>query len=204
MSVLTPKPPTHTNKLTHDAYYPISVEQYHDMIAKGVLTEEDPVELLEGLLVPKMPKNPAHALALRLLRRILEALLSSKYQLLTQDPLTTADSEPEPDAAVVRGSLRAFATRHPGPDDVCIVIEVSDSSLSRDRGTKKRVYARSGAPLYWIINLKAECVEVYADPVVKGQQADYRTKTVYTKKDSIPVVLDGREVGRISVKEILP
>lgn len=186
-----------------ESFYRLSVQQYHKMIRMGIVDADDRVELLEGILIAKMPKNPSHALCLRLIGRILESLLSAKYHLITQDPLTTRESEPEPDACIVRGEIRAFTSKHPGPKDVAVVFEVSDTTLARDRGIKKRVYAKAGIAEYWIVNLKDECVEVYSSPVA-GREPSYRSSKTYGKKESVPVVLDGKELGRVSVKEILP
>src|SRR6266540_3383250 len=100
----------------------LTVEQYHTMIEAGVLTDDDPVELLEGILVFKMPKKPNHRLAVRLLTSALDAMLPSGWHFQAQEPITLADGEPEPDGAVVRGNPRDYSTRHPGPEDVALVI----------------------------------------------------------------------------------
>src|SRR5258706_12768291 len=81
----------------------LTVPQYHTMIDAGVLTDDDPVELLEGILVFKMPKKPAHRLALRKLVKAIEKLLPDGYFVLSQEPITLDGSEPEPDAASIRG-----------------------------------------------------------------------------------------------------
>jgi Uma2 family endonuclease len=174
------------------------------MIQAGILTDDDPVELLEGLLVQKMPKNPAHVTAKRLLRKAVERILPDGWMVDTEDPVTTSDSEPEPDVAVVRGTERDFAQRHPGPTDAILIAAVADSSLSRDRGRKKRLYARAKVREYWVVNLVNRQVEVYSDPTGPGKKPDYLQHQVYAAADTIPVVLDGREVGRIAVADILP
>src|SRR2546430_17080177 len=81
----------------------LSVEQYHAMIDAGVLTDDDPVELLEGILLFKTPKKPAHRLAVRKLVKAIEKLLPDGYFVQSQEPITLSASEPEPDAAVIRG-----------------------------------------------------------------------------------------------------
>src|SRR5438105_8922236 len=88
----------------------LSVDQYHEMIQAGILTEDDPVELLEGWLVEKMPKNPPHTLATRLVRTALERLAPKGWFINTQEPITTTESEPEPDASVARGDPRQYVT----------------------------------------------------------------------------------------------
>src|SRR5204863_865124 len=80
----------------------LSVEQYHAMIRAGILTEDDPIELLEGLLIPKMSKNPSHPWAKRLLLKALAPLLPQGWEVDSQDAITTLDSEPEPDVFIFR------------------------------------------------------------------------------------------------------
>src|SRR5207247_5767280 len=112
--------------------YRLTVEQYRAMAEAGILTEDDPVELLEGWLVRKMTKNPPHVVATGLVRRTLEQLLPSGWYVAVQDPISMADSDPEPDVAVVRGEVRDYLDRHPGPQDVVTVVEVADTSLKQD------------------------------------------------------------------------
>src|SRR6266550_6350338 len=109
----------------------LTVQQYHAMIDAGVLTDDDPVELLEGILVFKMPKKPAHRLALRKLIKAIEKLLPDGYFVQSQEPITLSTSEPEPDAAVIRGRDEDYASRHPGGSDVALVIEVADTTVMR-------------------------------------------------------------------------
>src|SRR5438105_9467158 len=92
----------------------LSVDQYHAMIHAGILTDDDPVELLEGWLVAKMPKNPPHRAVTRLIRQVLERLVPAEWYVDSQEPITTDDSEPEPDVVVVRGETRHYLDRHPG------------------------------------------------------------------------------------------
>lgn len=188
----------------YEGIWRLSVDQYHSMIRVGILTAEDPVELLEGVLVQKMPKNPAHVTAKRLLVRALERILPAGWIVDSEAPVTTDDSEPEPDIAAVRGTERAFNTRHPGPEDAALVIEIADSSLRRDRGRKKRLYARARVREYWIVNLVDRQVEVYTEPTGPIRKPDYRGRCEYGETAAVPVVIDGREVGRVSVAEILP
>jgi Uma2 family endonuclease len=182
----------------------LTVEQYHQMIQSGIVDEDDPVELLEGWLVHKMGKNPPHCLSARLTETNLEGLLPLGWYIAAQDPITTGDSEPEPDVAVIRGEPRHYATRHPGPSDVAMVVEVAEATLRRDRGFKKRLYARAKIPVYWIINLSERQVEVYTQPSGPADQPTYAKRQDYGPSDEIPVVIDGIEVGHIRVLELLP
>jgi Uma2 family endonuclease len=182
----------------------LSVAQYHEMIKTGILDEDDPVELLEGWLIPKMPKNPPHRVAKRLAQNALDHLLPSGWYVEDQEPITTEDSEPEPDITIIRGAPRDYLERHPGPNDVPLVIEVSDATLRRDRGLKKRIYARAGIQVYWIINLLENCIEVYTEPSGSSEEPDYQRRQEYFPDDEIPVVIEGREVGRLAARELLP
>ena len=181
----------------------LTVEQYHTMIDAGKLTDDDAIELLEGWLVPKMPKNPPHRVSTRLTHSALDRLLPEWY-VESQEPMTTSDSEPEPDIYVARGKVRDYSKRHPGPEDMRLIVEVADTTLARDRGIKKRLYARAAIPVYWIFNLPERCVEVYTDPSGATETPDYGHRQVYGENDRVPVVLDGHEVGQLEVQAILP
>jgi Uma2 family endonuclease len=196
--------PNFTPVVPTEVIWRMSVDVYHEMIRSGILTEDDPVELLEGWLVEKMPKHAPHTLATQLTRTALERLVPPGWFVNAQEPVTTPDSEPEPDGLVVRGDRRQYANRHPLPQDVALVIEVSAATLKRDRTLKQRIYARAALPVYWIVNLIDGCIEVYTDPTGPAEQPTYRQRRDYGPADEIPVVLDGREVGRIAVRDILP
>jgi hypothetical protein len=125
----------------------LSLEQYHAMAQAGILTENDPVELLEGWLVYKMTNNPPHSVVTLLIQNALRPLLPEGWFLSSQEPITLANSEPEPDITIVRGTIPDYLTRHPGASDAALVVEVADSTLRVDRGFKKRIYARRCASL---------------------------------------------------------
>ena len=182
----------------------LTVPQYHEMIRTGILTDDDPVELLEGWLVTKMPKNRSHSLSTRLAREALEKIVPEGWYVDSQEPITTEDSEPEPDVTVVRGEPRDYADRHPDPEAVSLLVEVSDTSLARDRGPKKRLYAAARIPIYWIIHLAERQIEVYAEPSGPGEEPDYRSSHVYQASEEVPVVIDGRQIARIAAREMLP
>jgi Uma2 family endonuclease len=182
----------------------LRVDQYHEMVRSGILTEDDPVELLEGWLVAKMTKSPRHRLSTRATRLSLERLVPSGWYVEAQEPITTTDSEPEPDVAVIRGDPHEYADRHPGPGEVALIVEVADTSLPRDRTSKKRLYARAGIPIYWIVNLVEQQVEVYTNPTGDDEEPDYRQRQDFTAEDEVPLVVEGREVARILVGELLP
>lgn len=180
-----------------------TVEEYRRMSENGTLTGDDAVELLEGLVVPKMPKNPPHILACKLLRRYLEQLLGESWHIATQDPIATDDSEPEPDLAVLLGKEEEYSDRLPTREDCPLVIEVADSTLNRDRGIKRRIYARAGIPQYWIVSIPDRTVEVFTKPTGATEPPVYGHSQRYALGDSVPVIIDGQHLGDIVVADVL-
>lgn len=180
-----------------------TVAEYHEMIDRGILTTMDKVELIEGRLVDQMPKNPPHESAVRRLNPRLLRLLPTGWVLSPQAPVTFSTSEPEPDFSIARGSEADFDTRHPEPNEVGLLVEVSDSSLSFDRTDKWRVYGRGGVPVYWVVNVADRRIEVYTDPTGPTAQPGYRTRTDYLPGSAVPVILGGVTVGTVAVDEVL-
>jgi len=199
MSIVNPPTPSSIHvppAVPNDFIWRLTTDQYHEMIRAGILTEDDPIELLEGWLVTKMPKIPRHALATGLVSQALEGKVPSGWYVRVQDPVTLEDSEPEPGVMVVRGHVRQYLDRHPGARDVALIVEVADASLKRDRGSKKRLYARAGVPVYWIVNLIDKQIEVYTEPSGTAADPDYRTHQDYGPADEVPLSIEGREIGR--------
>lgn len=125
------------------------------------------------------------------------------YYVDSQEPITTGESEPEPDVFVARGRAEEYAA-HPLAEDTLLVVEIADQTLRRDRNWKKLIYARAGIPAYWIVNLVNRQVEVYTQPSGAAAAADYKQTQIVPLDGVLPVMIDGREVGRILVKDILP
>lgn len=184
--------------------YRLSVAQYLQMARAGILTEEDRVELLEGVLVTKMGKNPPHIWSSSQTYDALVRILPAGWCIYKEEPIVAGESTPEPDGLVVRGSREDYKGRLPGAPDAVLVIEVADTTLPRDQAEKKRIYARAAIPIYWIINLNGNRIEVYSDPTGPEAQPDYHTRRDYGPDDEVPVVIEGREVGRLAVRDLLP
>jgi Uma2 family endonuclease len=180
-----------------------TVDEYFGMISQGAFTEVGRFELLEGLLVRKMTKDPPHRVALGKSERALRARIPPDWHVANQEPVRLSASVPEPDLAVVRGTVEDYAKRHPGPRDVGLLIEIADESLSNDR-RKAVTYARDGIALYWIVNLEHRCVEVHRDPDGTGRSARYRDVEVLGEADLIRLVIDGKDCGTIAVRDLLP
>ena len=119
------------------------------------------------------------------------------------EPVVMSDSEPEPDVAVVRGSETDYLKRHPEPADVCLVIEVSVSSLLTDR-YKAEIYAEAGIPNYWIVNLINSQLESYSQPELTPAGLRYSNCQHLGPGDRLQVILEGRNVGSLSAEEMLP
>jgi len=205
----------------------MSVENYHQMIQAGILKDGDPLELLQGWLVPKMQKSPRHIYVASQLEQYIRPRLPVGWSLFLQGPITLSDSEPEPDLTVVRGGLRDFSDRHPEPSEIAIVIEVAHSTLEYDRGLKLQVYANAGIEQYWIVNLLNEQIESYTLPVVSTQTiatggtddietqfgfplpqpsaiiARYECRHDYMNGESIPLQLNGQLLGHVSIASLM-
>jgi Uma2 family endonuclease len=181
-----------------------TVEEFHRMVRAGILEEEEPIELLEGWIVRKMPRNPPHDSTLaRVLKRI-AALLSDDWSCRVQSAITTDTSQPEPDLAVVRGPEDRYDRDHPRPRDVGLVIEVADTTLQIDRALKGPLYARVGIPVYWIVNIRETQVEVYMDPTGPDPALAYRQRRDHGVGATVPLVLSGQEIGQTTVRELMP
>ena len=174
------------------------------MIQFGVLNEDDPVELLEGYLVQKMPRNPPHDNCILKTLKRLSTLIPRGWELRVQSAVTLSESEPEPDFAVVRGDETSFAARHPGPNDIGLIIEVAESSLAGDRDDKGRVYAQDRIPWYMIVNLVDRQVELYSNPSGPAAKPGYHSQVVFGPNDRVPLTLDGAVVGSLLVSELIP
>ena len=194
-----PEAPTNVDRL-----YRLSVEQYHAMAEAGILGSKDRIELIEGLLVTKMTNKQPHVIATDLILYALIRSLPVGWYVSMQNPIaiSEAESEPEPDVQVVRGTTRDHPDRTIVPGDVALVVEVSESSIREDQSTKKKLYALASIAYYWIVNLPANRLEVYSDPT--GPSPDYRRRSDHGADDVVTLILDGREVARIAVRDLLP
>jgi hypothetical protein len=181
-----------------------TVDEYHGMIQAGILTEDDPVELLEGWIVWKMPHNPLHDATVDIARELLQGRLPPDWRVRVQSAITLPDSEPEPDLTVVPGPASLYFHRHPGPGDIALLVEVADTSLNRDRNDKGNLYARANIIAYWIVNLVDRHIEVYSNPTGPDPNPVYRQRQDYRPGDNVPLVIDGKEIAQLPVTEFLP
>ena len=144
---------------------PLTVAVYHRMGEVGILTERDRVELIEGELIAMSPIGSKHAGAVNALTRRLVQAMGERGIVAVQNPVRLDDlSEPQPDFSVLKPRPDAYRKATPRPEEVLLIIEVADSSLSYDRGLKRFLYARHRIPEFWIVNLTADEVEVCRAP----------------------------------------
>lgn len=147
-----------------------TVQDYHRLGDLGILAPEERTELIAGQIILMASKGTPHVLSLRLLSQTLDALFAEHPVFISlQDPIQLDDfSEPEPDVAIVRGRILDYADHHPTAQDVDWIIEVADSTLSYDTGTKAQLYAQSGIPDYWVLDLKNRQFHIFRNPTPTG------------------------------------
>lgn len=159
-----------------------TVAEYHQIISSGIITPETPVELINGQIIEMVPQQPPHAATTDEGGDYLKALFAGKAKVRVQLPVTLPpDSEPEPDFAIVKIDANLYRDRHPGPNDIYLIIEVADSTLQKDRQYKSTLYAQAGIPEYWIINLKQNQVIVHR----QLQDGVYQTEHTLGASDQI-------------------
>jgi len=162
-----------------------SVEEYYDLVACGVLGEDDRVELLEGVIVAGEPQNPPHASGVWRTQRLLERALGDRAIVRVQlDYIAGRRSAPEPDIAVVPFVPDGYATAH--PSRAYAVFEIAHSSLLQDRLTKGPIYAKNGVPQYVVVNLRDPCVENHTRPSVSRRR--YLERTVLRRGEALRLV----------------
>ncbi len=142
-----------------------TVDEYHQMAEAGILTEDDRVELINGEIIAMSPINSPHASVVDRISNFLKGEIGKSVIVRVQSPLLLSDlSEPEPDVMLLVPRDDFYASAHPQPEDVYLLIEVADSTLRIDREVKLPVYAAAEVPEVWIVNLPEKQVEVFRSP----------------------------------------
>jgi Uma2 family endonuclease len=150
-----------------------TVKEYQKLGEMGFFHPEERVELVSGNIIKMSAKGTAHTSALGRTDRLLQNLFGNLAWVRMQDPIALDDnSEPEPDIAVVRIDPFDYATHHPTPSEVYLIIEVADSSLAYDREIKANIYARSGIVDYWVLNVNERQLHVFREPADDGYQSE--------------------------------
>lgn len=179
-------------------------QEYEQLVALGVLRPDERVELIEGEIVETPPQLSRHTTGVHLAYEALRAIYGAGFVVRVQSPLALGQySEPEPDVAVVAGSLRDFADAH--PTSALLVLEVSDTTLSFDRQTKASLYAAAGIPEYWILNLVHRQLELHREPDPMPDTTygfGYRTRTIVLAGGVVAV--PGLSDTHLAVADLLP
>lgn len=171
--------------------------QEFESLAEMDFFDGDRVELIDGEIFHMAPQSSRHATILALNAERLRAVYGAGYVVRTQMPLVLDDfTAPDPDIAVVPGTLLHYLNAH--PTHALLIVEVADSSLRHDRERKRIRYATAQIPEYWIVNLPESCLEVYRRPV----QGDYRISIVFDRSESVDLVSHPDVV--IAVSELIP
>jgi len=189
--------------------YRITIDVYERIAASGAFGDKSSVFLWKGQLVEKvsdMTKGRPHVIALDELDRLMGDLVRGQGYFVEQDqPIALGrESEPEPDLKCVRGAIRDYGERTPTAHNCPLVVEVSDSSLLDDTGEMLRAYASAVIPVYWVVNIPNHRIDVYSTPSGPTAVPSYAELRSYAPGEQVPVVLDGREVGLVTVSDVLP
>lgn len=155
-----------------------TIEEYHRLTELGFFQEDDRVELVRGQLIYRAAKGTLHSVCSTRLNRQLTKLVGDQATLRGQELIALPnDGEPEPDFAIVRNHADDYLSGHPRPEDILLLIEISDSSLTYDQETKLELYAEDGIQHYWIFNLIDRVLEMYSEPY-QTSEFGYRVKRI--------------------------
>ena len=197
-----PPPDTETSDVPawHQPYR-FSRAQYEQIVEAGVFAPTDRVELINGQIAPMSPQSSRHTTAVERCRRAVERVCPPDAHVRAQYPLALGTaSEPEPDVAIVPGTIDDYEAHH--PNKALLIVEVADSSLAYDQDTKRRLYASHNIPTYWIVNLPSACVEVYTDP----RDGDYASKQTRQRNETLalPFATSSSTKTVMACSDILP
>ena len=202
---IAPEPTTEEPPFTPFHPYRLSEEEYFRLAEAGVISDKAPVFLWNGFLVEKMTKGRPHTIAVMRLYSLATGLVPPGWFAQQEQPISLGQrSVPEPDLTIVRGVLEDYLVEAPRARDLGLVVEVADSSLPADSGQMLAAYARAAIPFYWIVNIPRHRIDVYARPTGPSATPAYGECTSYSRDEAIPLILDGREVGKIAVRDVLP
>jgi Uma2 family endonuclease len=191
------------------ATYPIrnrhwTRQEYDELIKSGFFDEDEPIELLGGQLIVAEPKGSPHSTAVALAAEALREAFGPGWLVRVQDPVALdAESEPEPDVAVVPGRARDYLAAHPARP--ALLVEVAESSPAFDRGHKGSLYARAGVTDYWIVNLVDEVLEAYRRPALdRSAEFGWRYLDVQALRPGTTIAPLARPDVTVAVADLLP
>lgn len=178
----------------------VTLDEYERMCEADVFEPEARTELIRGRIVDMAPIGPAHLSSVARLNFFLQRKLESRALVWPQGNairLPASNSRPQPDIAVLKWRDDFYSGGGPMPEDVLLVVEVSESSLKYDRGSKQRLYAEAGIPEYWVVNLIDGLVEAYTEPA----EGLYKSVRKATRGEMLS--LPGGSEGSIAVDDML-
>jgi len=155
--------------------YRFTVDQYHQMGDAGILSPDCRVELIDGEIFKMSPIDPWHAGVVNWLNHRFVTGLGGRAVVHVQNPtIVDRRSEPQPDLMLLKPRDDFYRTAHPTPDDALLVVEVAHTSLAHDRRRKLPLYARTGVSEVWIVNRRADAVDVFRGPSPQGYRDQFR------------------------------
>lgn len=156
----------------------LNVDEYNQLISAGILSEDERVELIEGEILEMSPIGKHHAGCVNRLNMLLNRRVNQTAIVSVRNPVyLDKHVEVQPDVALLTLRSDFYTESLPMPGDVLLLIEVSDTTLAKDRMGKLPLYARAGVPLVWIVNLPDNVIEVYSDPVLSTYQTFRRAQS---------------------------
>lgn len=201
---VNPQPESATPVEPRRKLYRLSVRDYRRAIDAGILTDTR-LELLGGILVRQMGKSNRSNYPLIALPAAFRSVVPAEWLVLTGVSLRVGRcSCPEPDILIVPGPAARYATRIPRAREAALVIQIAEASYPLDRGFKWRRYAAAKIPIYWILNLTKNRVEIFREPTGIGSKATYQVTEIYGPDTVIPLVVAGVEVGRLAARDVFP
>jgi Uma2 family endonuclease len=168
-----------------------SVDDYHLMIESGIIDSRS-LELINGEIIEMAPEGAAHSFYCRGTAKYLRLILGNLAEISEAHPITLPDdSEPEPDIAIVRTPDTLYQNRHPLPAEIFWLIEIANTTLAKDLGIKKDLYARSGIPEYWVMNLQTLELVVFSNLIDR----EYRSEICLTSGDISPLAFPSLSIN---------
>lgn len=182
----------------------ISVAEYHKMGEAGIFSEDERIELIDGVIVEMSPIGSEHAACVNKLNRLFSNVLSSKDAIIgVQNPIILNNgTEPQPDITLLKPRDDAYASGHPRPEDILLILEVADTTVEEDRTVKLPRYASCGIPEIWLVNIPERKIEAYRIPVGERENAGYKVRVEYREGETLSPEMFPNV--KIKVAEVLP
>jgi Uma2 family endonuclease len=169
--------------------YKWSIDRYHQAIESGILDDQS-VELFRGEIIAMSPEGESHAYFNTEVADYLRFLLGNSAKIRDAKPITLPDdSEPIPDIAIVQPLGALYLEHHPYPENIFWLIEFAKTTLQKDLGIKKELYATVGIPEYWVVNLQASQLHVFWDLIDRAYQQEHILTSGFIQPQSFPNIM---------------